>query len=70
MSKIEDTINTVKIVGNWVSRIAHVIAQALRDGVDDEEIRRRIADPGVILKSELDTLRAREASLRDYVDNG
>lgn len=70
MSKIEDTVETIKIVGNWIMRIANVIAEALRDGVDDEEIRRRISSPDVILKDELDKIRARKNSLRDFVENG
>jgi len=70
MSKIEDTVGTIKIVGAWVMRIVNVIAEALRDGVDDEEIRRRISSPDVILKDELDKLRARKQSLQDFVETG
>lgn len=57
-------------MGPIVFRIVKTIYEGLRDKVDDEEIRRRVADPSVILSEELDALRAAEDDLEDYIRTG
>lgn len=51
-------------------KIVRAMIEGLRDGASNEEIRKRIADPGLILDHELDDLRAAQDDLDDYIRTG
>jgi hypothetical protein len=53
-----------------VTRVLQAIFDGIRNGESDEEIRRRVADPNVILASDLKRLRDARRDLDDYVERG
>lgn len=63
-------MKVLEIILKWIPRIFKIVKQAIDERASDEEIRRRIAAPDVILSSELDTLRSRKQELNDYIESG
>lgn len=53
-----------------VVRVVGAIAEGISKGETDEEIRRRVADPSVILADDLAKLRQSKDDLDDFVRNG
>lgn len=51
-------------------RVLREVVAALADGADNDEVRRRVAKPGVILDEALDQLRDDEDDLMDYIRSG
>lgn len=63
-------MKVLEIIITWIPRIVRVIRKAINEDASDEEIRRRIAAPDVILSSDLETLRGRKQDLNDYIESG
>ena len=53
-----------------VVRVVAAIVDGISKGETDEEIRRRVADPSVILAADLAKLREAKDDLADFVENG
>lgn len=51
-------------------RVLREVFGGLAEGADNEEIRKRVASPDVILDEELDQLRDDEEDLLDFVRTG
>lgn len=62
--------STIAKIFSIATRVVTEIAEGLRKGESNEEIRKRIATRAVILDEELNELRGIKTELDDYVRTG
>jgi len=64
------TMKKLKIILEWLPRLVDVVFKAIDEGATDAEIRKRIAEPDVILTADLQKLRAARKDIDDFITNG